>query len=130
MNPEVIARLCAAVGDKNCIREAEQLRTYESDGLTSFRAMPGVVALPASTEEVVQCVRIARDAGLPIVARGSGTGLSGGALPVAGCVLIGLARMRKVLPIDFDNECMLVQPGVANLDVSKVIVEDVWLYAA
>ena len=128
MNPEVIAAL-AAVGEKNCIREAEQLRTYESDGLTSFRAMPGVVVLPASTEEVVQCVRIARDAGLPIVARGSGTGLSGGALPVAGCVLIGLARMRKVLAIDFDNAFMRVQPGVVNLDVSKAIGAEGWYYA-
>ena len=129
MNPEVIAALAAAVGEKNCIREAEQLRTYESDGLTSFRAMPGVVVLPASTEEVVQCVRVARDAGLPIVARGSGTGLSGGALPVAGCVLIGLARMRKVLAIDFDNAFMRVQPGVVNLDVSKAIGAEGWYYA-
>ena len=129
MNPEVIAALAAAVGEKNCIREAEQLRTYESDGLTSFRAMPGVVVLPASTEEVVRCVRVARDAGLPIVARGSGTGLSGGALPVAGCVLIGLARMRKVLAIDFDNAFMRVQPGVVNLDVSKAIGAEGWYYA-
>jgi glycolate oxidase len=129
MNPEVIAAFAAAVGEKNCIREPEQLRTYESDGLTSFRATPGIVALPASTEEVVQCVRIARSAGLPIVPRGSGTGLSGGALPVPGCVLIGLSRMRKVLAIDFDNAFMRVQPGVFNLDVSKAIGAEGWYYA-
>ena len=129
MNPDVIARFCAAVGEKNCIREPEQLRTYESDGLASFRVTPGVVVLPASTEEVVACVRVARDAGLPIVARGSGTGLSGGALPVQGCALIGLSRMRKILAIDFDNAFMRVQPGVINLEVSKAIGAQGWYYA-
>jgi len=70
------------VGTAYCYSRPEQLRTYESDGLASFRATPGVVVLPASTEEVVACVKLAREAGLPIVARGSGTGLSGGALPI------------------------------------------------
>ena len=126
---EIIARFAAAVGEKNCIREPEQLRTYESDGLATFRATPGLVVLPASTEEVVKCVLLAREAGVPIVARGSGTGLSGGALPVAGCVLIGLARMRKILEIDFDNAFMRVQPGVINLDVSKAIGAEGWYYA-
>ncbi|MFN2549046.1 MAG: FAD-binding oxidoreductase, partial [Myxococcales bacterium] len=127
--PQVIAQLCEAVGDGNCIRQPEQLRTYESDGLATFRATPGVVVLPSTTEEVVRCVKIAREAGLPIVARGSGTGLSGGALPIPGCVLIGLARMRKVLQVDFDNAFMRVQPGVINLDVSKAIGAQGWYYA-
>jgi len=127
--PEVVARFSAAVGDKNCIREREQLRTYESDGLATFRVTPGVVLLPASTEEVVACVRIAREAGLPIVARGSGTGLSGGALPVPGCALIGLSRMRKILEVDFDNAFLRVQPGVINLDVSRQIGAQGWYYA-
>ncbi|MGZ6142215.1 MAG: FAD-linked oxidase C-terminal domain-containing protein [Myxococcales bacterium] len=127
--PEVLARFCAAVGERNCIREPEQLRVYESDGLATFRATPGAVVLPASTEEVVACVRIAREAGLPIVARGSGTGLSGGALPVPGCVLIGLSRMRKILSVDYDNAFMRVQPGVINLDVSKHIGPQGWYYA-
>src|ERR1700694_1604996 len=73
---EVIARLCAAVGEKNCIREPEQLRTYEAAGLASYCVTPGVVVLPGSTEEVSQAVKIARAAGLPIVPRGAGTGLS------------------------------------------------------
>ncbi|HEX9576634.1 MAG TPA: FAD-linked oxidase C-terminal domain-containing protein [Myxococcales bacterium] len=126
---EVIARLCAAVGEKNCIRELEQLRTYEADGLASYRVTPGVVVLPGSTEEVSQAVKIARAAGLPIVPRGAGTGLSGGALPVAGCVLIGLSRMRKILEIDLRNAFMRVQPGVINLDVSKQIGPQGWYYA-
>jgi len=125
----LIARFAAAVGTAYCYSRPEQLRTYESDGLASFRATPGVVVLPASTEEVVACVKLAREAGLPIVARGSGTGLSGGALPIPGCVLIGLSRMRKILEVDYDNAFMRVQPGVINLDVSKHIGPQGWYYA-
>ena len=127
--PQILARFIAAVGEKNCIRESAQLRTYESDGLASFRATPGVVLLPASTDEVVACVKIAREAGLPIVARGSGTGLSGGALPVPGCALIGLSRMRRILQVDYDNAFMRVEPGVINLDVSKHIGPQGFYYA-
>src|SRR5262249_58904723 len=95
----------------------------------SFRAPRGGVVLPASTEEVVGCVKLAHEAGVPIVARGSGTGLSGGALPVPGCVLIGLSRMRKMLEVDFDNAFLRVQPGVINLEVSKSIGPRGWYYA-
>src|SRR5438270_1632244 len=122
-------KFAAAVGEANCFRAPEQLRTYESDGLASFRVTPGIVVLPESTEQVAACVKIAREAGMPIVARGSGTGLSGGALPVPGCALIGLSRMRKVLQVDYDNAFMRVQPGVINLDVSKVLAPQGWYYA-
>jgi glycolate oxidase len=126
---EVAARMRAIVGERNCIVESADLRTYESDGLTSFHATPGIVVLPASTEEVVAVVRVARDAGLPIVPRGAGTGLSGGALPVAGCVVVGMARMRGILEIDLENGWMRVQPGVINLDVSKRLSPDGYYYA-
>ncbi|MFL5247045.1 MAG: FAD-binding oxidoreductase [Myxococcales bacterium] len=129
VSEDVIRRLRVAVGERNVISDPEQLRTYECDGLTSFRAPPGVVALPASTEEVVQVVKIARAAGLPMVPRGSGTGLSGGALPVPGCVLVSLARMKKILEMDFKNAVMRVQPGVINLDISKRIAPDGYYYA-
>src|SRR5207245_2020998 len=79
-----IRSLRQAVGERNCITEPEQLRTYECDGLTSFRLTPAVVVLPETTAEVVEVVKVARAHGLPLVPRGSGTGLSGGALPVPG----------------------------------------------
>src|ERR1700739_3405227 len=101
---ETIARFSAIVGESHCISEPDQLLTYECDALTSFRARPGLVVLPKSTEEVVQVVLLARAAGLPIVPRGSGTGLSGGALPVPGCVLLGLSRMKRILVVDLDNQ--------------------------
>jgi len=105
------------------------LRTYECDGLTSFQTTPGAVILPASTEEVVEAVRIARRANLPIVPRGSGTGLSGGALPVPGCLVVGLSRMRSILEVDLENAWMRVQPGVFNLDISKHLASAGYYYA-
>ena len=127
--PAVVGSFCAAVGDAHCIRAPEQLRTYESDGLAAYRVTPGIVVLPATTKEVAECVKIAREAGMPIVARGSGTGLSGGALPVPGCALIGLSRMKRILEVDLDNAFMRVQPGVINLEVSRALSAHGFYYA-
>jgi len=127
--PAVISELAGVVGAPNCISEPAALRTYECDGLTSFQTTPGAVILPASTEEVVEAVRIARRANLPIVPRGSGTGLSGGALPVPGCLVVGLSRMRSILEVDLENAWMRVQPGVFNLDISKHLASAGYYYA-
>ena len=128
--PESVTRkLIAAVGERWVIREPEQLRTYEADGLASYRVRPGVVVLPATTDEVAACMRIAYEAGLNVVARGSGTGLSGGALPTPGCVLVGLSRMKRILEVDLANAFVRVEPGVINLDVSKRVGPGGWYYA-
>jgi glycolate oxidase len=121
--------MAAIVGVSHCITEASDLSTYECDGLLSFRVHPGIVVLPASTEEVAGVVRVAREAGLPVVARGAGTGLSGGALPVAGCVVVALSRMKRILEIDLENGFLRCQPGVINLDVSKAIGAEGYYYA-
>lgn len=94
--------LAAAVGARNCITDPAELRTFESDGLAGMRVRPLVVVLPASTQEVAACLIVARAHGLPVVPRGAGTGLSGGALPVAGCVLVVLSRMNRILAVDFE----------------------------
>ncbi|HKF42137.1 MAG TPA: FAD-linked oxidase C-terminal domain-containing protein [Thermoanaerobaculia bacterium] len=125
----VIDRIAAVVGERHCISDPAELRTYECDGLTGFRVTPGLVVLPGSTEEVAEVLRISRDAGMPVVARGAGTGLSGGALPVPGCVVLGLSRMRRILEVDLENGWMRVEPGVANLDVSKAIGPAGYYYA-
>ena len=127
--PAVIARFAAIVGDRNCIWRPDELRTYECDGLTSFRATPGVVVLPASRAEVVEVVRLAYRERLPIVPRGSGTGLSGGAMPVPGGVVLGLSRMKRIIEIDFANEWMRVEPGVINLEISKRLSPQGYYYA-
>src|SRR5207253_8167058 len=85
--------------------------------------------LAGSTEQVAEVVKIARAHGLPVVPRGAGTGLSGGALPVPGCVLVGLSRMKRVLQVDLDNAWMRVEPGVVNLDVSRKLAPQGYYYS-
>jgi glycolate oxidase len=125
----VVGQLSSIVGTEHVLHDAGALRTYASDALATFAVEPGVVVLPGSTEEVVEVVKTARQANLPIVPRGSGTGLSGGALPVSGCVLVGLSRMKRILEVDLANGWMRVQPGVINLDVSKHISPAGYYYA-
>src|SRR3954451_11799591 len=124
--PDLVERFAEAT---DVIREPEQLRTYECDGLTGRRVVPALVALPATTAEVQAVVRICHDAGIPFVARGAGTGLSGGALPVAEGIVISLARMTRVLEIDLDAATIVVEPGVANLDVTRAVAADGFYYA-
>lgn len=103
------------------ITDPTRLRTYECDGIAGHRVVPAIVALPETTEEVALVVAGCAAAGLPFVARGAGTGLSGGALPVADGVVISLARMRRVLDIDLANQRMTVEPGVTNSDISRAV---------
>lgn len=126
---QLIARFAAIVGPENCISEESQLTTYECDALPHLRARPGLVVLPKTREEVVEVVKLAYEAGLPVVPRGSGTGLSGGAMPIAGCLLLGLSRMKRILEIDLDNQWMRVEPGVINLEISKRLAPHGYYYA-
>jgi glycolate oxidase len=127
--PGAATELAAVVGDAYCLTDPADLRTYESDGLDGLRIRPAIVVLPATTEEVAAAVRVARRYGMPLVPRGSGTGLSGGALPSADCLLVVLSRMTKILSVDLENRRMRVQPGVINLDVSRTIAATGYYYA-
>ncbi len=118
---DVAGRMAAVVGPGNVITDAAELLVYEADGLTHGRTRPAVVVLPASTEEVVRIVGIAREAGIPLVPRGAGTGLSGGARPVVGGAVVSLARMRRILEVDLANGWVRVEPGVINLDVTRAV---------
>ena len=111
------------------VTEPEQLRVYECDGLTGHRAIPELVALPGSTEDVQTVVRACNRERVPFVARGAGTGLSGGATPIAGGVVISLARMNRILEIDLASQRIVVEPGVANLDVTRAVAADGYFYA-
>jgi glycolate oxidase len=118
---ELIAQLRAICGREFVLTEGGELATYQSDGLLHYRQPPLVAVLPADAEEVAAVVRACFEAQVPWVARGSGTGLSGGALPLADGVLIVLARMRRILAIDLPNQRVVVQPGVTNLAVSRAV---------
>ncbi len=111
------------IGSRWVYSDPVQLRTYECDGITGYRVMPALVVLPSTTEEVAACVRICARERVPYVARGAGTGLSGGALPVVDGIVIGLARMRAVVEVDVANQRATVEPGVTNLDVSRAVAE-------
>src|SRR6202795_4653686 len=126
MRAEVLDRFAAAT---QTIREPEQLRTYECDGLTGRRVVPALVALPASAAEVQAVVRLCNEERIPFVARGAGTGLSGGALPVAEGIVISLARLTRILEIDIARGYVVVEPGVANLDVTRAVADAGFYYA-
>jgi glycolate oxidase len=129
LEPRIIEELRACVGDDNLISTYEQLRTYESDGLASYRQSPELVVLPTSTSQVQAVLRVCHRERIPVVPRGSGTGLSGGALPVAGGVVLALTRMREILSVDLANQRAVVQPGVINLWVTQRVAPDGFYYA-
>ncbi len=122
-------RLRTELGAEKVIDDRAQLRTYECDGLAHYKVVPGLVVLPESTAEVAATVRACAEAGVPFVARGSGTGLSGGALPHAEGVLVVTSRMRAVLEVDRDGQRAVVEPGVINLAVTKVAAPGGYYYA-
>ena len=126
---DLVAGAEELLGNRGVIKEPEQLRTYECDGLTGHRVRPTVVALPETTKQVSECVALCNRLDVPFVARGAGTGLSGGSVPVADGMVISLARMNRILEIDLASARAVVQPGVANLDISKAVRADGFLYA-
>ena len=125
----VAAELRSTLGAAHVISEPEQLKVYECDGLTRHRALPSLVALPGSAADVQVVVRVCAREGIPFVARGAGTGLSGGATPVAGGIVISLARMNRILEVDLASERIVVEPGVTNLDVTRAVEADGYFYA-
>jgi glycolate oxidase len=125
----LVAELERAVGADAVISEPAQMRTYECDGLTGHRGVPQAVVLPQTTAQVQAAVRVCHERQIPFVARGAGTGLSGGAVPIAEGIVIGLARMNRILAVDVPNRRARVQPGVANLDVSRAVAAHGLYYA-
>ena len=126
---EIVAALRQIVPGEGVIDHPDGLRPYESDGLTAYRQMPMVVVLPQTTEQVSAILRWCNGEGVKVVPRGSGTSLSGGALPLADAVLLGMAKFNRVLEIDLDDRIAVVQPGVTNLAVTGAVEEDGFYYA-
>jgi glycolate oxidase subunit GlcD len=118
---DLIDRLRAIVGRENCLSRPEELYAYGCDALTLHAHLPGAVVLPERTDQVAAIVRACRVAGRPFVARGAGTGLSGGAQPLDGAVVVSCARMREIIEVDADDRFAVVQPGVVNADLSAAV---------
>ncbi len=117
------------VGPGGILRDPVELLAYESDGLARLRETPSLVVLPTDAAQVQAVVRCCHAHGIAFVARGHGTGLSGGAVPVPGGVLIGLSRLNRILDVDLPNQRMTVEPGVINLDVTRRVSPDGFYYA-
>jgi glycolate oxidase len=123
------AKLEEIVGPAGLLRDPNELLTYESDGLPRLRSKPGCVVLPTSASEVQGIVRLCHQYGVPFVARGHGTGLSGGALPHPDGVLIVLSKLNRILDVDIPNQRVTVEPGVINLDVTRRVAPSGYYYA-
>jgi len=125
----LLAELREILGADGVLARAEELFVYEADGLTHHSARPSAVTLPREASEVQRVVRACRKHGVPFVARGAGTGLSGGAVACHGGVVIECARMNRILRVDAENRIAVVQPGVVNADLSKAIAKHGLFYA-
>ena len=127
------ARLAARLRDilpaDNVIDDRDGMRAFDSDGLTAYSAMPLIVALPESTAQVAAVLSACAETGVKVVPRGAGTGLSGGALPLADGVSLALTKLNRILEIDYANRCAVVQPGVANLAISEAVAAEGFYYA-
>jgi glycolate oxidase len=125
----IVAAFRKILGDRGVVTRKEELLVYECDGLTSYRERPAVVVLPRTTEQVALLLKVCHDNNVPFVPRGSGTGLSGGALPIEDCVLVVTALMRQILKVDLENHTVTVQPGVINSWVTQNVSGAGFYYA-
>jgi glycolate oxidase len=125
----VVERLRAVLPEGAVIDDERETRAYECDALSAYRCAPMIAVLPTSTEEVSAVLRICHEEGVPVVPRGSGTSLAGGALPTADCVILGVARMNGVIETDYENRFIRVQTGRTNLSVTGAVEEEGFFYA-
>ena len=126
---ELVARLLTVLPRDAVIEDEMETRAYECDALTAYKCPPLLAVLPRSTTEVSDILRICHNMNVPVVPRGSGTSLAGGALPTADCVILGVARMNDVLETDYANRVIRVQSGRTNLSVSGAVAEEDFFYA-
>jgi len=114
---------------KNIIHAEEEIKPYETDGLSVYRQKPIAVVLPETTEQVSKILKYCHQKKIKVVPRGAGTGLSGGSIPLADCILMGMGKFNKILETDFDNRCVVAQPCVANLAITQAVQHRDFYYA-
>ncbi|NBC31599.1 MAG: FAD-binding protein [Alphaproteobacteria bacterium] len=126
---EIVAALRAIVPGEGVIDREDELRAYESDGLSAYRILPMIVVLPSTTDQVSRVLRYCHENGIKVVPRGAGTSLSGGALPLGDGVLLGLGKFNRIIEIDYDNRAVRAQPGVTNLGITNAVQHRGFYYA-
>ena len=126
---EIVADMRIIVPGEGVVDQPTGMRAFESDGLTAYRQMPLVVVLPETAAQVSRILRYCNDRDIRVVPRGSGTSLSGGALPLQDAVLLVMSRFNRILDIDYANRCVVAQPGVTNLGITHAVEQDGFYYA-
>ncbi|HEY9163556.1 MAG TPA: FAD-linked oxidase C-terminal domain-containing protein [Magnetovibrio sp.] len=126
---QIVKRLRAIVPGEGVIADEDELKVFECDGLMAYKQLPMVVVLPETTEQVSQILKTCHELGVKVVPRGAGTGLSGGALPLADAVTLGLGKFKKIIDIDYANRCVVVQPGVTNMAITNAVADEGYYYA-
>ena len=126
---QIVEALCKVLPFDSVIFDEHETRAYECDGLTAYRCPPLVAVLPRTSQECAAAMRVCHDLNVTVVPRGAGTSLAGGALPTADCVILGTARLKGVLEVDYDNRIIRVQTGVTNLSVTGLVEDDGFFYA-
>src|ERR1700736_3364728 len=126
---DIVEALRRIVPGEGVIADTDEMRVYESDGLTAYRTMPMIVVLPSTTEQVSRVLKYCSGIGVKVVPRGAGTSLSGGALPLADGIILGLGKFNRILDVDYANRCVVVQPGVTNLGISLAVLPAGFFYA-
>jgi len=127
--PALVAALHEILPAARIIEKEADLRPYESDGLTAYAQLPLLAVLPDSVEQISAILRLCNEMNIKVVPRGAGTSLSGGALPLADGVLLGLSRLNRILETDLENRCVVAQPGVTNLAISHAVAHAGFYYA-
>ena len=125
----IVDALCKVLPSDSVIFDEHETRAYECDGLTAYRCPPLVAVLPRTSQECAAAMRVCHEMNVTVVPRGAGTSLAGGALPTADCVILGTARLKDVLEVDYDNRIIRVQTGVTNLSVTGMVEDDGYFYA-
>jgi len=126
---QIVSDLETIVPNEGVVSNENAMRVFESDGLTAYRTLPFVVVLPRTVDEVCQVLKYASKNSVKVVPRGSGTSLSGGALPLGDAILLVMSRFNQVLEVDYENRCAVVQPGVTNLGVTDAVQSEGFYYA-
>ncbi|MCK0199040.1 FAD-binding protein [Ancylobacter sp. 6x-1] len=126
---EIVAAMRAIVPGEGVIDAVNEMRPFETDGLTAYKQLPLAVVLPSTTEQVSRILAYCHRNGIRVVPRGAGTGLSGGALPLADAILLGMGKFNRILDIDFDNRTVTAQPGVTNLGITTAVAHAGFYYA-
>ena len=125
----IVKNLKKIVKSENVLDHEDELRPFETDGLSAYKQKPLIVVFPENTEQVSEILKYCNDERIKVVPRGAGTGLSGGALPLADCVLLSLGKFNKILEIDYKNRCVVSQPGVTNLSITQAVQDNNFYYA-